>query len=452
MGAVHAKTPEPAAMQPPKDDDIEFEKIPAKVERVVVEGVGRTKDDIIIKEVRPILEASTFLEMVQRSHEVKMRMEKLGLFKRIGIFIDTFRESSSVDSYEVTFEVREFRPVSGGINTLIGNNDASLLFGLKLPNLLGRGEKMNVEYTHGTKQTRGYSVMFSKPVNANPDILLSGGIYQYHGSYPWSGYKETDSGLDLDLTFPSFLGSHSLRWDGVWRDLRALSRTTSFAVREQAGHSLKSSLKHVFVRDQRDDSILPSTGSLLRLSQEYAGLGGNVEFSKQELELQFNKSFFWDTVLQLSLAGGVMRPLHMKDDIRINDRFFLGGPLTLRGFNMKGVGPHSDGNALGAEAYWVCAAHIYTPMPFRPGRGGFGDLFRTHLFINAGNLGNINFNNLLGSAREMGQNLRWACGGGVVLRLGRVARMELNYVFPMALQQGDSANPGLQFGIGLSFL
>ena len=45
------------------------------------------------------------------------------------------------------------------------------LFGLKLPNLFGRGEKMNVEYTHGTKQTRGYSVMFSKPVNANPDIM-----------------------------------------------------------------------------------------------------------------------------------------------------------------------------------------------------------------------------------------------------------------------------------------
>ena len=30
-------------------------------------------------------------------------------------------------------------------------------------------------------------------------------------------------------------------------------------------------------------------------------------------------------------------------EIRINDRFFLGGPLTLRGFTTKGVGPHSEG-------------------------------------------------------------------------------------------------------------
>ena len=36
--------------------------------------------------------------------------------------------------------------------------------------------------------------------------------------------------------------------------------------------------------------------------QEYAGLGGNVEFSKQELELQFNKSLFWDTVSHLFRA------------------------------------------------------------------------------------------------------------------------------------------------------
>ena len=43
------------------------------------------------------------------------------------------------------------------------------------------------------------------------------------------------------------------------------------------------------------------------------------------------------------MAGGIMRPLHPNDEIRINDRFFLGGPLTLRGFNLKGVGPHMDG-------------------------------------------------------------------------------------------------------------
>jgi len=48
------------------------------------------------------------------------------------------------------------------------------------------------------------------------------------------------------------------------------------------------------------------------------------------------------------------------------------------------------GCALGANAYWSMAFHVYTPLPFRPGRG-FGDLFRTHFFANAGNCNNVKF-------------------------------------------------------------
>ena len=45
----------------------------------------------------------------------------------------------------------------------------------------------------------------------------------------------------------------------------------------------------------------------------------------------------------MSLAGGVMKSLQPNEDIKICDKFFIGGPLTLRGFNFKGCGPHEDG-------------------------------------------------------------------------------------------------------------
>ena len=35
----------------------------AKVERVVVDGVGRTKDDLVIKHVKPVLEAENFKDV-----------------------------------------------------------------------------------------------------------------------------------------------------------------------------------------------------------------------------------------------------------------------------------------------------------------------------------------------------------------------------------------------------
>lgn len=43
-------------------------------------------------------------------------------------------------------------------------------------------------------------------------------------------------------------------------------------------------------------------------------------------------------------------------------------------------------DSLGADAYWSAGLHLYTPLPFRPGRGGLGDKIKTHFFLNTGNL------------------------------------------------------------------
>lgn len=84
-----------------------------------------------------------------------------------------------------------------------------------------------------------------------------------------------------------------------------------------------------------------------------------------------------------------MSPLSKDKKMNIADMYYLGGPLSLRGFQTRGIGPHSDGDALGATSYWAAGLHLFTPLPFRPGRGGFGDLFRLHYFVNAGNIGNF---------------------------------------------------------------
>ena len=60
-----------------------------------------------------------------------------------------------------------------------------------------------------------------------------------------------------------------------------------------------------------------------------------------------------------------------------------------RGFEMRGVGPASDGDAVGGTAYWAAGLHLYSPLPLRPHWGGIGDLFRTHAFLTAGNIGDF---------------------------------------------------------------
>ena len=44
----------------------------------------------------------------------------------------------------------------------------------------------------------------------------------------------------------------------------------------------------------------------------------------------------------------MVKPLKPEVPVKIMDRFLIGGPLTLRGFNLKGCGPHEDGMCV----YW----------------------------------------------------------------------------------------------------
>lgn len=62
------------------------------------------------------------------------------------------------------------------------------------------------------------------------------------------------------------------------------------SIREQCGHSLKSALTHMWVHDMRDEPLLPSTGHFVRVIQEYAGLGGDVNHIRQEVEAQIARS------------------------------------------------------------------------------------------------------------------------------------------------------------------
>lgn len=149
-----------------------------------------------------------------------------------------------------------------------------------------------------------------------------------------------------------------------------------------------------------------------------------------------------------------MKPLQKIESVTcINDRFFIGGPLSLRGYRLYGVGPHSDGNALGANTYWLAGVHLYSPLPFRPGAGGLGEFFRTHAFLNAGNIGNFAFSdNHSKNFEEVTNQMRYSAGLGLVLSIGHLARFELNYCVPFSAQKADQTSPGLQFGIGVSFI
>uniref|UniRef100_A0AAX7TP76 POTRA domain-containing protein n=1 Tax=Astatotilapia calliptera TaxID=8154 RepID=A0AAX7TP76_ASTCA len=408
------------------------------VQHVNIQGLGRTKEDLLGYEISDVFHAKNLIDVMKRAHVARQRLLRLGIFKDVEVLIDTSEGTDALpNGLDVTFEVTEVKRLTGSYNTMVGNNEGSMVLGLKLPNMLGRAEKLTFQFSYGTKET-SYGLSFFKP---------------QPGHFELSMETECQSNICVSLQFPLGVTNHTLKWEGVWRELGCLARSASFAVREESGHSLKSALSHTVSVDSRNSAIFPSRGALLRINQELAGYtGGDASFLKEDFELQLNRRLFWDSVLSASLWGGMLYPIGGQASC-IADRFYLGGPTSVRGFGMYSIGPQSEGDYLGGEAYWAGGLHLYTPLPFRPGKGGFGDLFRTHFFLNAGNLCNLSYGDgPRAHLQKLAECIRWSYGAGIVLRLGNIARLELNYCVPMGVQSGDRICDGVQFGAGIRFL
>uniref|UniRef100_A0A673A8R1 Sorting and assembly machinery component 50 homolog A n=1 Tax=Sphaeramia orbicularis TaxID=375764 RepID=A0A673A8R1_9TELE len=431
----------PEIEQEPKQEVLENKDV--VVQRVHIDGLGRTKEDLLTYEIAGVFRAKNLIDVMRKSHEARQKLLRLGIFRKVNVVIDTSRgEDALPNGLDVTFEVTELRRMTGSYNTMVGNNEGSMVLGLKLPNVFGRAEKLTFQFSYGTKET-SYGLSFFKPQPGNFERNFSVNVYKVTGQFPWSSLRETDRGVSAEFSFPVWRTSQTLKWEGVWRELSCLARTASFAVRQESGHSLKSSLSHAMVIDTRNSSILPRQGGLLKIHQV------SVYISDPHLNLVPTPL---TDVLSASLWGGLLLPIGDKPT-SIADRFYLGGPTSIRGFSMYSLGPQSEGDYLGGEAYWAGGLHLYTPLPFRPGRGGFGDLFRTHFFLNAGNLCNLNYGEgPQAHLKKLAECIRWSYGLGIVLRLGNIARLELNYCIPMGVQSGDRICDGVQFGAGIRFL
>nr|BAN20539.1 conserved hypothetical protein [Riptortus pedestris] len=443
--------------EPPKSESkaVNLEGITARVDRVTVEGLSRTKDDIITKAVQDLFTASNFEEVIKKAHTVRQNLQSLNCFRSIAIHIDTSSgHGSSPDGYEVTYQVSELKRVTGGVTTSVSDNAGVLTIGGFFPNLYGRGESLRGEFSYGSNKSNNTNISFVKPFISKYSPVITLSAFGGETDYPASGFSLAENGLLTDLSFINNSVErmkHKLQYESNWRRL-GVGRQSSFFVRNKTGSTLKSCIRHIATLDKRDNPILPICGSLVQIKTELAGLGGNVNFVKNEVNLQLNYPLYdGDVVIQGGLNVGVLNPLS-DEDVNVADAFYLGGPTSLRGFEPRAVGPKQDDNYVGANMYWSAAIHCYSPLPFRPAYGGFGDFFKLHTFINCGNIGQFNTSDPQAFWDEQKDQIRVAAGLGIAVKLGTMARAELNYCFPLKAGASDGKVEGVQFGIGIDFL
>lgn len=355
------------------------------IDRIDIVGNNRTLDKVIRREML-VAEGDAYNRVyVDRS---KSQIRGLGFFKEVDI---EEVQGSAPDRTGLRVKVEE-QP-TGELSFSAGYSSVDQLIldlGISERNFRGRGQNLRARISVGSlRQQVDFS--FTEPRFLNRDLL--GGIDLYTYRYNFSqqtAFDTASTGMNLRLGFPLTQNAsmglrYVLRNDDVQvADSLCNSGTVSTTLCAQRGSNITSSLGYTVRLDRRNDPQRPTRGFYVELSQDLAGVGGDVNYLRSETGggwyYGFNKDFVFSATGNAGYIAG-----WRGDTVRINDRFYRGGN-NFRGFETAGIGPrdttYQRGDALGGKLYAIGTMELTVPT-FLPEQYGI----KAALFTDFGTLG-----------------------------------------------------------------
>ncbi|MEO1491036.1 MAG: outer membrane protein assembly factor BamA [Pseudomonadota bacterium] len=398
------------------------------VERIEIEGNTQTLDRVIRRNI-DIVEGDPF--DARRIRDARRRIRGLRYFSRVEIDSEP---GSSEDRAILKVKVEE--QSTGALSFGLGFSSSDGPIGnvaLNERNFLGRGQELNLQVT-AAGDTQVYDFSFVEPAFLDRDLSVGVRAFFIDDDLSdESNFEIVRLGAGPTVEFPLSTDTRlGLRYEFRREDVQ-VNADASPAIQVDDGVRFTSAVGHTLTHDQRNDPIETTGGYLLRLDQDLAGLGGDARYIRSFGSAKGWTSFFSDQVVA-SLEFEVGGILGFDDDIRINERFFLGG-ASLRGFANSGVGPRDliTDDALGGNYRMVSRLEVSFPLGLPDELGIFGGAF-----IDAGTLFGLDGDlvDLNGNAIDDGSSIR-VSGGGLLFISTPFGPLELSFGFPLISEDFD---------------
>jgi outer membrane protein insertion porin family len=372
------------------------------VERINVVGNTRTIDPVIRRELM-LTEGDAFNRaLLERSRNY---LRALGFFK--DVTVEETRGSApdrSVVNVTVTEQPTGELSVGAGFSSV---DSFVVNLGITERNFRGRGQNVVARAEWGSLR-QNIDFRFTEPkflgrdVGAGFDLFHSRFDFQEESSFD---YRSTGAGLRLSYPingYTRFSARYFIKDDEIIVPTGYCSSggSGSRALCEQVGASLNSSIGYTLGIDRRNDPIRATRGWTGTLRQDFAGVGGDVNYVKTEVEAAYYYGFSPQWIVSLQGSAGYVSGWQ-GDAVRINDRFFKGGN-SFRGFETAGMGPRDllTTDALGGNFYAVGTVELSLPN-FLPEEYGI----KTSLFTDFGTLGVLDNRYTLTSAGVTDPNI-----------------------------------------------
>ncbi len=355
------------------------------IDRIDIIGNTRTLDYVIRRELN-ISEGDAYNRvLVDRSRN---QIRALGFFKDV-----TIEEVPGSQPDRTALRVKVEEQPTGELSFSAGYSSVDQLvidLGISERNFRGRGQNVRARVSVGSlRQQIDFS--FTEPRFLGRDLRAGLDLYSYRYNFSTQTSFDTASiGGGVRLGFPltqnaSMSLRYTLRSDEVIIDDSLCvtgAELLSPSLCSQRGSYLTSLVGYGLRIDRRNDPIRPTRGFYVDLSQDLAGVGGDVNYLRTEVGGGWYYGFNKDFVLSATGNAGYIDGWG-GDSVRINDRFYKGGN-SFRGFEVAGIGPRQIDrqDALGGKAYAIGSLELTVPT-FLPEQYGI----KAALFSDFGTLG-----------------------------------------------------------------
>lgn len=428
------------------------------IDKIMIEGNEKTKDYIV---ARNILTEPGMIYNENLIKEDLVRLYATQAFKDVTREIEPSEDVP--DAYDITIKIQEQRTASisvgGGLDTVTGlfgsmgiseNNFRGRCERLSLTGLVGTGVILNDSSVKDHMNIQA-ELSYFKPYFYNADTSLNTRLFfRDFGSYQVPLAVERRYGGEVTVAHKLKINRHANATfsvgaenisvkEGDFNGISALYNRYNIPISERAKQlegGLFLSLSPALLYDTRDSATVTRHGTMASLRfDENLGLNG---FDKTNGKLTGMIKQYIPVAKKSSLSFTVKGGGAIHGDIPEVMAYRLGGPYTVRGFKMSGVG---TGNA-----FIMGSAEFATPIPFLDRtRIAFLNNLRFTVWADAGKVFDGTISNKLYDRPE------YAVSAGIGLKvfIPGMGPLSVDYGIPLTNPGNNGSKNGyFTFGVG----
>ncbi len=403
-------------------------------EEITIEGNTKTRDKVIRRELK------VYEQELYNGDNLKKSMRNL---RRLDFFKDVkinTSPGSSDDKMLLKVDVEEKPTGAFTFGAGYGNTEKVFFMGsISQKNLFGRGQILSLNAQLGSVSTK-FILSFTEPWLF--DIPLSAGFDLYNWDYDYDTYSKKSKGATIRVGYPVY-GDYTrgyLSYGFDQSNVTDIQTDAPDAIKDIEGNNVSSSITATIRYDSRDKVFNPTEGANHSFSIQYAGIGGDIGFTKFNLEAGWFIPLFMDTVGSIHTATGYVSQNSNKK-LPIYERFNLGGINSMRGFDWEDLSPkklNSDGllTEIGGNKFVQLNLEFIFPLIKDAGVMGV-------LFFDTGDVYDNSENVKLGNLRKsVGGGIRWYSPMGPM-------RVEYGYILDPKPGEGEGGK--VEFTVGTVF-